>query len=246
MKIVVLLRYPRAEKSVWKKEIVERLVSKGDDVSLVFGASSYRHHLKAALKTFGPGFLTKREEVTADPQPLLAGHFKSIGLPVYKRYDLNGPATVKTLYRLQPDLILLLGTGIIRRPVLEIPRHGTIHCHQGYLPTFRGVNTIEWSILSGHDIYLSTHFVDPGVDTGRILLQKKIDLLEGDDITRIRRRCQNLAVPLILETIDGVRNDTLHPQVQSFAEGKQYFEMHPFFVDRVHQIIHRRTAEAHG
>ena len=48
---------------------------------------------------------------------------------------------------LRPDYILLLGSGIVRTNILEIPSLGTLHCHIGKLPEMRGTNTVHWSVL---------------------------------------------------------------------------------------------------
>lgn len=241
MKVVALLRYPRAEQAVWKRELIEGLIERGCEVVLVFGEATYLRHARAAFKEYGLEALQKRKEVTAAPQPKLFSHFQEKGVPVEQVGDLNGAACERALRVLAPDLLLLLGTGIIRKNILEVPRVGTVHCHQGYLPDYRGVNTIEWSIYQGDDVYITTHFVDPGIDTGRILHRKQISLYPGDDVARVRERCKHAAVPLLLQTIDEIRDGTIEPIRQGAADGHQYFTMHPFFVDVVNRLLHEKS-----
>lgn len=233
MKVAVLMRFPRVERAAWKRELIEGLLERGCEVTLVFGEASYVRHARAALKEFGADALRKRGEAASAPQPKLLGYFRERGVAVRTVGDLNGRDAEAALKAMAPDLLLLLGTGIIRGHILEIPRLGTVHCHQGYLPTYRGVNTIEWSIYHGDDVYVTTHFVDPGIDTGRILHRQRIPLYPGDDIASVRERCKEAAVPLLLRTVDALRDGTLAPIPQTAGEGKQYFAMHPFFLDAV-------------
>lgn len=248
MKVAVLMRYPRVERAAWKRELVEGLLGRGHEVALVFGERSVAQHARAAFKEYGLGALRKRGEVAAAPQPKLADYFRERGVAVHEVDDLNGEASEGALRDLAPDLLVLLGTGIIRANILEVPSVGTVHCHQGYLPTYRGVNTIEWSIYHGDDVHITTHFVDPGIDTGRILLRQPVELYPGDTVERVRERCKRAAVPLLLQTIDQIDDGTVQPIPQTADEGTQYFAMHPFFVDVVERILSERAvaAEPHG
>lgn len=236
--IVVFLRYPRVEKAAWKREIIEGLMSRGHEVSLFFGEASYLRHARAALKEFGPDVLKRRNQVAASSEPKLFTYFRERQVQVKTVRDLNGPSCERLLRRRAPDLLLLLGSGIIRKNILDIPRLGTVHCHQGYLPDYRGVNTLEWSIFRGDDVHVTTHFVDPGIDTGRILHRRQIPLYPGDNMESVRARCKQVAVPLLLQTIDEIYSGTVAPTLQKPEDGKQYFAMHPFFLD----VTNRRLA----
>lgn len=242
MKIVALLRFPRAERAGWKRELIDGLIARGDEVALVFGEASYWRHARAALKEFGFAAVAKRNEIASAPQPKLASYFQAQDVPVKHVGDLNSAASERALRQLRPDVVLLLGTGIIRKPILDVPIIGTVHCHQGYLPTYRGVNTIEWAIYHGDDVHITTHFVDPGIDTGRILHRQRIPLYAGDDVQRVRERCKQAAVPLLLQTLDDIRAGTIEPIQQTADEGQQYFTMHPFFVDVTNRLLHEKPS----
>lgn len=236
MKIAVLTRYPKVERSTWKREVVEGLIRNGYEVSLVFGESSYLRHLKAALKTHGCDSLKVRSQISSSVEPRLSHYFDQ-QIKVVKQADLNDTWTEQVLRQIEPDLLLLLGTGIIRKNILEVPKVGTVHCHQGFLPRYRGVNTIEWSIFHGDDVYISTHFVDPGIDTGDMIMNEKIVITADDNISSIRKKCQKRSVPLILNTLDAIRDGTAKSRHQNPEVGKQFFSMHPFFLSVVENIL---------
>lgn len=241
MKIMVLLRYPRAERSAWKRALLERLVADGCELTVLFGEASRWRHLRAAMKLYGAGWWRARHDLDGSPHQRLVEFCREHAVRVERVGDLNGGRSRRIILAQAPDLLVLLGTGIMRAPILGIPRLGTLHCHQGQLPAFRGVNTIEWSIFQQRDVHITTHYVDAGIDTGRILHTRQVPVSSGDAIADVRRRCQEAAVELLLQTIGDIRAGRLKPTAQEAGAGKQYFSMHPFFRGLVEQMLARGT-----
>lgn len=77
------------------------------------------------------------------------------------------------------DLIVLGGTRIIRGPVLKHARDGVINSHPGLLPDCRGSASPAWSVLHDIPVGASTHFCDDGIDTGDLLLRRKVAVRRG-------------------------------------------------------------------
>ena len=127
MRVTVLMRYPKAERAPWKRDLVESLAKHGFTVSIVFGEKSKFRHAKAALRTYGVDAFRRGRALNRREQPLLWNVFESAGFPCYSVADLNAKECVKLLVGLNPDWLLLLGTGIIRKPVLEVPARGCVH-----------------------------------------------------------------------------------------------------------------------
>ena len=92
--------------------------------------------------------------------------------------DHNHPKSLQILQKIKPDVILFTGGGLLRAPVLEIPRLGILNCHTGILPQYRGMDVVEWTAVeekvNSIGFGVTLHFMDNGVDTGPILLKKKI------------------------------------------------------------------------
>jgi methionyl-tRNA formyltransferase len=90
---------------------------------------------------------------------------------------------VYDLYRkLRPDLVILaFVTDILPEKLLEIPSLGTICYHPSLLPRHRGASAINWTILMGEThTGLTVFWVDKGIDTGSILLQKEVEIGPND------------------------------------------------------------------
>ncbi len=236
MKITILLRYPLLESSEWKIELIDKLIKEKYYINLIFGEASILKQTRAVLKEFGIDIFKRERKMAKSIGRNLYSYFNS-KIPVSKVSDLNSSLTAKIIRRFNPDFILLLGTGIIRKNILLLPVRGTIHCHHGYLPKYRGVNTAEWNLFHEGEVYINTHFVDNGIDTGDILLRKRISVFKSDTIDSIRLRCRTESVDLILETFKKLETGEIIPIPQKKNEGKQYYTMHPFFKDLLKERI---------
>jgi methionyl-tRNA formyltransferase len=92
-------------------------------------------------------------------------------------------AEVREAYlELSPDLVILaFVTDLIPATLLGIPSIGTICYHPSLLPRHRGASGINWAVIMGDTrTGLTILWVDEGIDTGPILLQKEVDILPDD------------------------------------------------------------------
>jgi len=68
-------------------------------------------------------------------------------------------------------------TEIIPDDALSAPTQGSIQYHPSLLPLHRGSSAINWAIINGdQETGLSIFWTDKGVDTGPILLQKRVQI----------------------------------------------------------------------
>jgi folate-dependent phosphoribosylglycinamide formyltransferase PurN len=140
--------------------------------------------------------------------------------------DFNSADGVRSVAVLEPDLLILGGSRILRAPVLETPRLGTLNAHPGMLPQYRGVDVIAWAIHNGDQPGVTVHRVDVGVDTGPIVLRRQLEIRPGDTLASLRRRGEDLAAELMAEAVaDVVRTGTIAAIPQQRDEGKQYYRM---------------------
>lgn len=140
--------------------------------------------------------------------------------------DVNGERCRKFLEGLEPDLVVLGGSRILRPNIIRIPRIGVLNAHPGLLPKYRGVDVIPWAILNGDPVGVTIHFVDEGVDTGGIIVRRKIELMEGDTIPRLKSRAKQLSAELMADVVLRiVEGASLQRIAQTPGEGKQYHRM---------------------
>jgi methionyl-tRNA formyltransferase len=107
-----------------------------------------------------------------------------MGIPVRQHKTLKAPEVKDEFVALNADLaILAFVTQIVPPPVFNAPRLGSICFHPSLLPKYRGASAINWALINGEsETGLTLFWVDQGIDTGPILLQKKV-AVEPDDTT---------------------------------------------------------------
>lgn len=114
-------------------------------------------------------------------------------------------ALILEIDRLNPDLIVLAGfLVIIPQKMIEKYRDRIINIHPSLIPSFcgtgfYGLKVHEEALKRGVKITGATvHYVDEGTDTGRIILQKAVEVLEGDTPQILQRRVMEQAEWIIL------------------------------------------------
>src|SRR5690349_22410745 len=101
----------------------------------------------------------------------------ALGLPVAQPDRIkNNEEFRQQLARLNPDAIIVVGYGrIIPQWMIDLPPGGNINLHGSLLPKYRGAAPIQWAIASGETVTgVTTMRIDAGLDTGDILLQRKV------------------------------------------------------------------------
>ena len=102
-----------------------------------------------------------------------------------KRGDVNTPEMVAWVQALNPDIILLFGTGILNAQWIEAFPDKIINLHLGYSPHFRGSATLFWPFYTGDLAHLGTtvHLAAASVDAGKVLSTIPAETIRGDYYT---------------------------------------------------------------
>lgn len=114
-------------------------------------------------------------------------------------------ALLDELKRLNPDLIVLAGFLVnISKDIVDAFENKIINIHPSLIPSFcgkgyYGLKVHEAALNRGVKVTGATvHFVDTGIDTGRIIIQKAVNVLPGDDAITLQRRVMEEAEWIIL------------------------------------------------
>lgn len=98
---------------------------------------------------------------------------------------------------------------IFRTQIMNLPRLKTINCHAGKLPFYRGRNVLNWALINDEKEFgVTVHYIDEGIDTGDIILQKSFPITDKDDYST-----------LLEVAFEGCAN-TLYDAVKKIQEGK--------------------------
>ena len=124
--------------------------------------------------------------------------------------SVNGEDALSGLQSLKPDLVIVHGTRIISKKILQAVPCPFINIHAGITPRYRGSHGGYWALINNdpENCGVTVHLVDPGIDTGTILAQGKIPLTRKD----------NFNTYPYLQLAEGLK--LLKEAVPLFSEGK--------------------------
>lgn len=133
----------------------------------------------------------------------------------------NDPRCRALLEAFQPNLVVLGGTRIIRRNILEVGA-SFINAHPGLLPWLRGSSSVGWALYQNLPIGATVHFIDPGIDTGDIILRRELPVYRQDTYETLNYRVAELAAQLIAETLDLFAQGSVPRLPQELEIGQTY------------------------
>lgn len=95
--------------------------------------------------------------------------------------SVSDPALLELACAQRPELICVFGTSLIRGPLLE--RFTLVNLHGGLSPQYRGADCTFWALYNGEPdkVGCTLHFIDAGIDTGRLIAHVCPEVRPGDD-----------------------------------------------------------------
>lgn len=137
---------------------------------------------------------------------------------------LKNEVFLKELQNLRPDLQIVVAFRMLPEVVWNMPKYGTLNLHASLLPQYRGAAPINWAIINGEkETGVTTFFLTHEIDTGKIIFQEKIAILEKDNAGTVHDKLMKIGAELVLKTVDAVINDTVEtiPQESLIDDEKQ-------------------------
>ncbi len=143
----------------------------------------------------------------------------SQGIPVYQYAKIRAEG-LTDMRSLAPDLMITCAFGqILSQELLDIPPFGVYNIHGSLLPKYRGASPIQAAVLSGEkETGITVMKTDIGVDTGDMLLSKKIPVGRHSSAS-LFQELSPLGAEAILEAMPLILsgNPTLEKQEESLA-----------------------------
>lgn len=124
-------------------------------------------------------------------------------LPVLTPDRPQGGEFVDRLRALEPDVSVVVAYGhILRREVLDVPRHGSINVHASLLPELRGAAPVHWAIARGHEVTgITVMRMVEAMDAGPILHQVEEPIGHHQTSTELTMRLSELGAQALVETL---------------------------------------------
>ncbi len=134
-------------------------------------------------------------------------------LTVHRVATINSPECRDLLRAIDPDVVAVYGTRIIKPDTLAAADAPFINYHAGINPKYRGQQPGYWALVAGdrENAGITIHRVDRGVDTGDVLYQARVDFDRRDNITTYQWQQMTVALPLFARAIEDGLAGTLKP-----------------------------------
>ncbi len=143
--------------------------------------------------------------------------------------NINSNDVVSFIKRLQPDLVMVSGTSLIKKNILELqPPKGIINLHTGLSPYVRGgPNCTNWCIANNslHLIGNTVMWIDKGIDSGNIITSETVPFKGNESLNGIHLQVMEHAHQLYLKTLHCIQTNYENcPSVKqtSIAKGELF------------------------
>lgn len=174
-----------------------------------------QHHEVIAVYTQAPKPAGRGQSETLSPIHQLA---IELNIPVYTPKTLRKSEPQEEFASLKADAAVVIAYGLILpKEILTAPKYGCINIHPSLLPKFRGAAPMQRSILSGDkETAMCIMQMDEGIDTGNILMIKKVPLDNDVTYAQLSDSMADLGAQMLIKTIEDIAS--IQPQKQSEEE----------------------------
>ncbi|MGW4480062.1 phosphoribosylglycinamide formyltransferase [Rhodococcus triatomae] len=179
-------------------------------VVLASGTGSLLQSLLAAAEADYPARIVA---VGVDRECAATGHAEAAGVPAFTVALRAHPdraawdaALTEAVAAHEPDLVVSAGFMKILGPAF-MGRFGgrIVNTHPALLPSFPGAHAVRDALAYGVKVTGSTvHLVDEGVDTGPVLAQEAVAVLDDDDEATLHERIKTVERRLLVEVLAAV------------------------------------------
>lgn len=153
-----------------------------------------------------------------DSQDTILQHMaKENNIDCFTDENINSSRFVQKISNYECDLFVSMSFNqIFKKQLYELPRLKTINCHAGKLPFYRGRNILNWVLINNEKEFgITAHYIDDGIDTGDIILQKVYPIAKDDTYETILKKSHKECAGVIYEAIKMISRYDLSPISQS-------------------------------
>lgn len=161
---------------------------------------------------------------TASDQPCI-DFCQTHQIPFYDLKILKTPEGVGLVQDSAPDYLFNINsTLILSEALLKSPKTGAINFHPGKLPEYAGLHTHQWAIRNGEKTFgVTLHHMEPGIDTGKIALQRIFPIEDTDTGLSLFLKCLKEGEHLIKVAVNMICTGSRLPALeQDLSHRKLY------------------------
>lgn len=129
-------------------------------------------------------------------------------IPLELSENINGVYFIEKVKQYNVDLFVSMSFNqIFKKELINIPQYKTINCHAGKLPFYRGRNILNWALINDEKEFgITVHYMDEGIDTGDIILQKTYPITDADDYSTLLNRAYIGCAEILYDAVKLIQN----------------------------------------
>lgn len=136
-------------------------------------------------------------------------------IPILQPDSVKDPAFAEEVVSLEADLIVVVAFKILPLAVFGAARIGAFNLHGSLLPAFRGAAPIQHALMAGvTETGVTTFFLREKVDTGNIILQKKLPVGPEETAGELHDRMMILGAEAVVESIERIASGKVEAKSQ--------------------------------
>lgn len=145
--------------------------------------------------------------------PVLIELANENNIPVELCENINSKDFIEKVKLYHADLFVSMSFNqIFRKEMINLPRYGTINCHAGKLPFYRGRNILNWALINDEKEFgITVHYLDEGIDTGDIILQEVYPITDEDDYSTLLATAYKGCADVLYRAIKMIQDGRVKP-----------------------------------
>ncbi|MCX6151679.1 MAG: methionyl-tRNA formyltransferase [Ignavibacteriales bacterium] len=136
-------------------------------------------------------------------------------ITVLQPENLRDENFINQLKEINAEVFVIVAFRILPKEVFTLPKKGTFNLHGSLLPKYRGAAPIQWAIINGEtETGLTTFFLQEKVDTGNIILQEKVEIINDDNFGSLHDKMSLLGASVVLKTLELIEQNKVEMKMQ--------------------------------
>jgi len=159
------------------------------------------------------------ETAIKQPLPTIKELSEKYHIPVFTVDNSNDDKSQQLIKVIDPDLIVLGNTRIIKPHIFNMAKHGCLNVHPGMLPWIKGSYPVVWALLKDVPIGCTVHYINEGIDTGAIISQQIIPIAPQDTLESLIEKTVHVGATLMKNALISYQKGDLKSVPQSQEKG---------------------------
>jgi methionyl-tRNA formyltransferase len=159
-------------------------------------------------------FIVPRSDTTDNT---LKNYAKELNIPYLEQARINSEKFYEFAKSFDCDLFVSMSFNqIFRDRIINLPKLKLINCHAGKLPFYRGRNILNWVLINDEKEFgITVHYIDEGIDTGDIILQRTFPINDSDNYNTLLETSYAECALILYDAIKKIQYDNVKVIKQS-------------------------------